>query len=307
MAFFFGPVSGQSLDEIIETRPEVTQPVVTPTPDQPAVSTGVSTGAATEATNDIDAMRRKIVELAGSMVGTVVDKRGDDGNKIGWQNLKKFYEVAYKINDLEKERSWWMADIKGVGKKVNDWCGIFCIWAWRSAGLPVHWNTKVIGCKYRGQKNLLAPGDIVIMKNKDPEKPLNHHCMIKSIDGNNAETIDGNQGIDSIMFRNRKVSDIEIFYSVAEAMGSKPQAQTGSTQVQKPSTSKPSSAGQSTPAATKPSSSASTSPKPSTGNPAPVKPQPAAADKPEQLTQEDIDTLIKQVMMLIKVTLGQFF
>ena len=305
MALFVGPLSGQSLDEIIETRPEVTQPVVTPGSDAPAVSTGVSTGVTTEATTDLDAMRRKIVELAGSMVGTVVDKRGDDGNKIGWQNLKKFYEVAYKINDLEKERSWWMADIKGVGKKVNDWCGIFCIWAWRSAGLPVHWNTKVIGCKYRGQKNLLAPGDIVIMKNKNPEKPLNHHCIIKSINGDNAETIDGNQGIDSIMFRNRKVSDIEIFYSVAEAMGTKPQAQPGS-QIQNPSTSKPG-AGQSTPAASKPSSSGSGKPKPATASTGSGKPQPATADKPEQLTQEDIDTLIKQVMMLIKVTLGQFF
>jgi len=303
-----GQAFAQSLDEIIEARPEVTQPVNTQVSDTPAP---VAPQEPTQPVNDVNAIRQRIVELAGSKVGTVTDRAGADGFKIGWQNLKEFYEVAYKINDLETDRSWWMKDIKGVGKKVNDWCGIFCIWAWRKAGLPVYWNTKVIGCKYRGQKNLLAPGDIVIMKNKNPEKPLNHHCMIKSINGDNAETIDGNQGVDSIMFRNRKVSDIEILYSVAEAMGQKPAQSTASTPVPA-STPKPATtSGQGTtitskpPTTAKPSTASGQKPA-STPNTSPAS-SPQSTTPAEPLSQKEIDNLISQVMMLIKVTLGQFF
>ncbi len=299
---FCSQLSAQSLDEIIEARPDVNGPVTEPavepqTPPQQA--------AAAEPANDLDAMRQKIVELAGSMVGTVHDKKGDDGYKIGWQNLKKFYEVAYKINDLEKERSWWMADLKGVGKRINHWCGIFCVWAWRSAGLPVHWNTKVIGCKYRQQFNLLAPGDIVIIKDKDPENPLNHHCIIKSVNGDTVDTIDGNQGVDSIKFRTRKISDISIMYSVAEAMGTTPKPQTGSTQTQATSTQKPPAVGQS--GSAKPQTAntgGSTKPPVTSGGTGTAS---SGSSRPEQLSQKEVDDIISQVMMLIRITLGSFF
>lgn len=301
LAAFCSQLTAQSLDEIIEARPDVAGPVT-----EPAVEpqTPVQEAPAAEPASDLEAMRRRIVELAGSMVGTVVDKKGDDGYKIGWQNLKKFYEVAYKINDLEKDRSWWMADIKGVGKKVNDWCGIFCVWAWRSAGLPVHWNTRVVGCKYRGQTNLLAAGDIVIIKDKDPEKPLNHHCIVKSVSGNTVETIDGNQGVESIKFRTRKISDISILYSVAEAMGSTPQPQTGNTQVQIPSTQKPSTTGSATTKPQTSNNSGSAKPPATTGGTGTA---PADNGQSGQLSQKEIDDIISQVMMLIKITLGSFF
>jgi len=313
---FFGLncVLAQSLDEILETQPETSQPPVE-TPGEPAPETVEKQAAATADVNNVDAIRQKIVELAGAKVGTVHNKAGEDGHKIGWQNLKEFYESAYQLQDLATQRPNWLKDIKAIGKKVNDWCGIFCVWAWQKAGLPVHWNTRVVGCKYRGQKSLLAPGDIVIIKKS--VNPYNHHCLVKSVDGNRVETIDGNQGQNSIQTKSRKIDDIEIFYSVAEAAGApakaNPAAGNGSSGAgvnnaaskpqTKPSTSQTSvSHGQTGTTGTKPSKPAasSTSANASSGNNTTAKPE-----KP--LSQNEIDQLVNQILMLIRVTLGQFF
>ncbi|GAB1352248.1 hypothetical protein MASR1M12_09790 [Erysipelotrichia bacterium] len=139
-------VLAQSLDEILETQPETAQPPVT-APVDPAPETAATQPEPSTTADSVDAIRQRIVELAEAKVGTVHNTAGEDGHKIGWQNLKEFYESAYQLQDLATQRPHWLKDIKAIGKKVNDWCGIFCVWAWQKAGLPVHWNTRVIGCK----------------------------------------------------------------------------------------------------------------------------------------------------------------
>ncbi len=305
-----GLTIAQSLDEILETRPETSQPIVEP-PGEPAAQPTKTADSSSEPTDKVDAIRRKIVEHAGSKVGTVHNKAGEDGHKIGWQHLKEFYEGAYQLQNLETQRPGWLKDIKAIGKKVNDWCGIFCVWAWQKAGLPVHWNTRVIGCKYRGQKSMLAPGDIVIIKKS--VNPYNHHCLVKSIDGNQVQTIDGNQGTDSIQTKTRKLDDIEIFYSVAEAAGStvKPNpavsngnSTNGAGQAAKPQPGSMKPQNTTTPPSANPASSTSTRPSSAStasnnGKPSPV------SEKP--LTEKEIQQLIDQVLKLIRITLGQFF
>lgn len=298
-----GPVFSQSLEEIIQNRPAADQAVVQQTPSSEAPA---ATPPAAPAT-DVESYRRRIIEIAESMLGKVrVNDAGEDGNKVGWQHLKKFYEVAYRFDDLEKAQPQWMPAIKGVGKKVNEWCGIFGTWAWRTAGVPVYWNTKIMGCKYHGKKDRLAPGDIVVMTDKPapppkpgekPKQPLYHHCIVKSVNGNTMMTINGNAGMDSIKLAERKVSDISIIYSVSDALGVKPSETPAQGQGQ---TAKPTpSAGQGTSAATKP---------PSAGKPSGATPvQPTPEPKQEPLSQKEMDDLISKVMMLIKITLGQFF
>lgn len=288
------PAIAQSLDDIVDSHNSANQPLTREIVDEPDVPRIGQ--PETDAQTSVKDMRRKIVELAEGMVGKVHNKAGDDGYKIGWQHLKEFYEVAYKVDDLEKERSWWLKDIKGVGKKVNDWCGIFGVWAWRKSGLAVHWNTRLIGCPYRGKKDLLGAGDIVILKlsvNK-----YNHHCIVKSIDGEKIVTIDGNQGIDSIKLTNRKISDIEIFYSVSEALEGNPPAATPA--ATNGLTSKPASNG--TPANQNPKTGQT-----NTGNQG----KPSAVGSPTHtdatpINEKEISDLLQQIFNLVRVVIGPF-
>lgn len=291
---FISSTMAQSLDEIVESQSEVNQPLVEQI-EEPQTAPADPKPASTD---KVAALRARIVELASSKVGTVKNKAGEDGFKIGWQNLKEFYEVAYKLDSIEKDRPWWMKDIQTVGKKINDWCGIFGVWAWRTAGLPVHWNTRIIGCPYRGQKNLLAAGDIVIIKKS--VNPYNHHCIVKTVNGNAVETIDGNQGTDSIQFKSRKLDDIEIFYSVAEASGAAPQAQNASSGQTKPASGK------------KPATVAggSSKPAPTTGTVKPKTSTPAKPSTPSpansQPDEKELQDLIRQIFNLIRISFGSF-
>ncbi len=282
------PAISQSLDEIVETQSNTDLPL-TGQLEEPAAEPAVET---VKEADNAESVRQQIVGLVESMVGKVQNKAGEDGNKIGWQNLKNFYEVAYKIDDLEKERSWWMKDIKGVGKKVNDWCGIFGVWAWRKAGLPVYWNTRIIGCPYRGKLQLLGPGDIVIIKKS--VNPYNHHCIVKSVDGENVVTVDGNQGMDSIQIKNRKLKDIEIFYSVAEAFSGKLPPSTVTPPTKPAGTSQPANPG---------TTAGNTATGNSNGQPATQIAEPAP-DKP--LSEKEMNDLLQQIFNLVRIVIGPF-
>ena len=288
LTMFSVPATGQSLEEMVENmntdeQPLVQQPVEPEeTADEPD---------ANQPADNVSAMRQRIVELAGSKVGTVVERKGEDGCRVGWENLKQFYEAAYRLEDIQKDRPGWLSTLQTVGKKINDWCGIFGTWAWNRAGLPVYWNTRLIGCKYRGDKANMGVGDMVILR-KEVNK-YNHHCLIKSIDGNSMVTIDGNQGADSIKIQNRKVSDVEIYYSVADAMGAAPL----------PTPAKPGSG------TVKPAPGAGTSTPPSTTTPS--QPGNGQGTKPPTQTQpaddEEMAKLVEQILEQIRIALRPFF
>ena len=222
----WAPLSGQGLDEYesppagdpaVETASgTASEPRYTGTGDQTASSTGVATGA-----TDVAGMRQRIVSIAEAEVGKVCSDAGPDGFKIGWQNLVGFYEKSYGYSNLEKDQPYWYKCIRAPNQTIKggpwSWCGIFALSNWVKAGLPVRWNTKVVGCKYRGDvKKNMQPGDIAIIK--IAINPNNHHCIVKSINGNELITIDGMQEKQQVRQRTRKVSDIEIYYSVADAM-----------------------------------------------------------------------------------------
>jgi len=295
LAMFSVPAIGQSLDEMLinmnpEDQPLVQQPTE---PEQTA-----DEPSAIQPANDLDAMRQRIVELAESKVNTVYERKGDDGCRVGWEHMKQFYEAAYRVEDLQKTHPDWLRSLQTVGKKVNEWCGIFGTWAWIRAGLPVYWNTHLVGCKYRGDMSNIGIGDLLIIKDKDPKKKLNHHCIIKSIDGDNMVTIDGNQGVDSIQIRNRKVSTISIYYSVADALGVAP--------VPTPAT--PAQPGTGTVVKPKPGTGTST-PAPTPTFPA----QPGAGQgtKPPTPTQSAEDAamakLVQQILEQIRIAFRPFF
>lgn len=216
---FVSPLPAQNLDDFLDAPASPDAPVVAPPgndtpPPPPAASSAVDTG-------DVEGMRARIVALAGADVGKVDHAPGPDGFKIGWERLKEFYEVAYRLQDLTTQRPYWLKMLKAPYKRIeggpSQWCGIFNAYAWGKAGLNTHWDTRIVGCKYRGDTKNIQPGDICIIKKA--LNPYNHHCLVKSREGDAIVTIDGNQEAQRVMERHRSIKDIEIFYSVADAMG----------------------------------------------------------------------------------------
>ncbi|MFZ2958043.1 MAG: hypothetical protein WA705_14240 [Candidatus Ozemobacteraceae bacterium] len=221
LSYFPVLAHSQPLDELLDSKnPTGNEPEVTKSPSSQPSSIVLSSTADASSQN-VDSVRKKIVSLAEAEVGLVDERNNGDGFKKGWQHLVSYYESAYKMSNLEKEQPSWYQQLKAPGKRIKNgpahWCGIFCVWAWRSAGLPVYWNTKVIGCKYQGKMSNIQMGDICIIKKQ--YNANNHHCLVKSRDGNSLVTIDGNQSYQGISINKRTVDQIEIFYSVADAMG----------------------------------------------------------------------------------------
>lgn len=213
---------GQGLEEYESTPAVETPEVVASEPQYTGGSPETASGpAVATAATDVAEMRRRIVSFAEAEVGKVCSDAGPDGFKIGWQNLVGFYEKAYGYADLEKDQPYWYKCLRAPNQTIKggpwSWCGIFAISNWVKAGLPVRWNTRIIGCKYRGDvKKNMQPGDIAIIK--IAINPNNHHCVVKEINGDQLITIDGMQEKQQVRQRTRKVSDIEIYYSVADAM-----------------------------------------------------------------------------------------
>jgi len=287
----FVPAFGQSLEEMVDNMGEQDMPLIKQPGD---TSTETGQPATTQPTDNVSAMRQRIVELAQSKVGTVVEQKGEDGYRVGWQHLKEIYSAAYKVTDMEKEKPGWLKTLQTVGKKINDWCGIFDTWAWRTAGMNVYWNTRLIGCKYRGDTANMGPGDIAIMKKEFND--YNHHFIVKSINGDDLVSIDGNQGADSIKNQNRKVHHVAIYYSVADAMGVAPTPSTGTPAtpgtgtVTKPPTTQPTTPGTTTPA------------NPPATTPGVVE-TPPVTDAPPPPDEETLKKIVNELLKQIRIAL----
>ena len=208
------PSFSQSLDDVVESHDSKGQPVVGQPSDSkepPATDAPAGSGG------DVESMRSKIVKLARAEIGEVSASKGDGDLKVGWERFLQYYQVAYKLNDIEKDRPHWVKTLKAPGKKINEWCGIFATWAWRTSGMPAYWNTRVVGCKYRSDVKNIQAGDICIVKKS--LNPWNHHFLVASRLDDSIDTIDGNQSNQQILPHTRKITDVELFYSVADGLG----------------------------------------------------------------------------------------
>src|SRR4051812_34621627 len=90
-------------------------------------------------------VRDDIVNAARGEVGLVDDRGGEGGYKLGWERLKAYFEAAFGDDDIFARGSDYENGIKNVnafvpnGSSHVDWCGIFCVWALRQAGIDARW------------------------------------------------------------------------------------------------------------------------------------------------------------------------
>jgi hypothetical protein len=90
------------------------------------------------------------------------------------------------------------------------WCGVFALWALKSAGLTnANW---VFGLGFISPLGLKPtrdpqPGDIGYI-----DQPYQHHAIVESVSGDTIASIDGNQP--AVARRTRKRSAFTAFYSI---------------------------------------------------------------------------------------------
>lgn len=248
-ALLVGVMWAQGLGDAVDRGPDPQQrpPAGGDGPDAAATAGGPSgiagqgpAAGAPLALTDEWAMRHRIIELAANEIGSVSASPGPDGFKQGWPRLKLYYEVAFGLRDLETERPQWLAKLKAPNDRIASngpahWCGIFGTWAWRTAGMPVSWNTAVSDPggrrldyeQFPNHHRFAEKGDIALIKEKPPKageekKPLNHHCLIEWRDGDKVGTIDGNSDNQGILRHTRSIREVASVYSVARVMGLRP-------------------------------------------------------------------------------------
>ena len=174
---------------------------------------------------DANDQRRKIIETASAQIGSVIDKRGEDGSKQGWEKLVGFYETSFDKPGFVKGPL--LAQLKSVGKKPTvqpySWCGIYATAMAKKAGVNVKWTagrgpngpsiSKAIGVTKKNADTML-PGDIVVFKDKDKNKPLVHHALVERVDvaANKIYTIDGNLTCQQVARKSRPLSEVAYYY-----------------------------------------------------------------------------------------------
>jgi hypothetical protein len=157
--------------------------------------------------------RQKIISAALSEVGKVSDYGGTNGDKLGWQDLKSFFD----------EGSDWGPDCFKQGISVEngiklafrnppgaEWCGIFGTWCFVQGGVQARWKFGVgpVPLQAHYDKTNVQPGDMGVIPT------FIHHFIIIRRDGNQIWTVSGNSTNHGITLDSpRKVSDLCYYYS----------------------------------------------------------------------------------------------
>jgi hypothetical protein len=99
---------------------------------------------------------------------------------------------------------------KWVGPYPKHWCGAFCLWALRQAGLT-DWEWEVgKGFLWRLQRTKTPePGDIGYV-----DQPFQHHFLVTEADRHTISSVDGNQGTPGVQARSR-VANKHTYFSIA--------------------------------------------------------------------------------------------
>jgi peptidoglycan hydrolase-like protein with peptidoglycan-binding domain len=172
--------------------------------DRDAADLAKEKSAAQAAGKSEDEQRAAILQLAEQQVGRVHSSDRGDGKKYGWMRIHDYYKVAVPgYNDAELLEGIKAAS-KYPGQKYDtkaktwsakggawSWCGIFSIWAVKTVTGRGSWEQQPIGFKHHDDVANAKPGDI-IHRIDDPNNQLNHHCLVRLVEGDKVTTINGN-------------------------------------------------------------------------------------------------------------------
>lgn len=136
--------------------------------------------------------------------------------------MNKRYEVVSIargcVGGQDPDRFWRVVQPALMGRPTRiAWCGGFCLWVLRTAGL-CEWDWIIwkggntpSGFLFRLPLTIEPEvGDIAYYRH------LQHHAIVERVNGNQIDTIDGNQGPGEQVLPKRKFREqISAFYSIA--------------------------------------------------------------------------------------------
>lgn len=163
---------------------------------------------------DADGSRTSIVAAAKGELGKVEARLNDGtGSRVGAERLLEYFHIA-------APGVWDDSIIRTAGAKMPSWCGIFSVWAHKKAG-------KNIG-EWQMGKGVSAFGTLTQTDNPQPgdigyiHKPNQHHAVVKEVQGDKIQTIDGNSGVNSEVKENTKARSEYSGFLTAFGGGSEP-------------------------------------------------------------------------------------
>ena len=113
--------------------------------------------------------------------------------RLGWERLDVFFEAAYGGRGGGYNANMQSAVKFLNGPKLQSWCGLFALWALKSAGVPLgNWRigngiSAVIATSRSPQSYTPQEGDVGYI-----HSPHQHHCLVMRVEGDTVITIDGN-------------------------------------------------------------------------------------------------------------------
>jgi hypothetical protein len=189
--------------------------------------------AAQHAGGSSDEQRAAIVRLAEQQVGRVHSGDRGDGRKYGWIRLHDYYRVALPTFNEQELLEGIKAAAKFPGQHYNaqtkewsskagawSWCGIFALWAVKTVTGRGSWERQPIGFDSHADVANAQPGD-VIHRIDDPNNQLNHHCLVKAVEGNQVTTINGNGDSQQNHVRTEPLSKYDRYWDVMSTAAAK--------------------------------------------------------------------------------------
>jgi peptidoglycan hydrolase-like protein with peptidoglycan-binding domain len=156
----------------------------------------------------VSAKRQAVISVAMAQAGSVraKEKGGKEGNKdlrLGHARLLEFFNTSY---GSPGEGRYHEHEVKFLGPGLQDWCGIFLLWAYKSAGVDVGtWQAGATISEVAGMEAIpdsqVQPGDNGLQpmvkvfdkeQNKTVEKNTQHQFIVAGVDGKSLTTIEGN-------------------------------------------------------------------------------------------------------------------
>jgi peptidoglycan hydrolase-like protein with peptidoglycan-binding domain len=156
----------------------------------------------------VNAKRQAVIAVAMSQVGSVRAKEsgGKEGKKdlrLGHARLEEFFRTSY---GSPGEGRYHEHEVKFLGPGLQDWCGIFLLWAYKSAGVDVGtWQAGATISEVAGMEAIpdsqVQPGDNGLQpmvkvfdkeQNKTVEKNTQHQFIVAAVNGKSLTTIEGN-------------------------------------------------------------------------------------------------------------------
>jgi len=143
-------------------------------------------------------------------VGTLV-------SKLARSPRQKIVQAAESQLGEQSPDKYWGIVQPAMVRTGAAWCGGFALWALKQAGLASNMDWTVgKGFIFKGMGNLPLPvtkhpqpGDIAYFNN------LQHHAIVKEVNGPQLITIDGNQGPgEQVKIRTRNIGEVTAFYSI---------------------------------------------------------------------------------------------